>query len=359
MVRTEPVNRSLFGPCQLEQRYTFETFVTGRSNALAVAAAKQIAGRGRGEPIEFNPLFIHAGTGLGKTHLLQSIAWEVASGARKAAYLGAEQFMTGFMAAIRGSTIAAFKEALRGLDLLIVDDVQIVQGRPAQSEFCYAVNALIDAGHQVVIGADRSPLDLEVLDDRTRSRLSAGLVLEIGPLGEEMRADILRSRAELAKLHHPSFAVPPDVITYLAKSISHNGRALESAIVRLLARSRLTDEPPSIESVDLEMRDLVAPRESKRIRIEDVQRVVAKHYNVSRHDMCSSRRTANVVRPRQIAMYLCKTTTLKSLPEIGRRFGGRDHTTVLHAVRKMEALSAKDIALAGEFDALRIQIMEQ
>lgn len=358
VVQTEPVSRSLFGECQLEHRFTFETFVTGRSNALASAAAKQVAERGRGERIEFNPLFVHSGTGLGKTHLLQSIAWAATASGRNAVYLGAEQFMNSFVSAMRGSTVASLKEALRGLDILVVDDIQLIQGRAAQTEFCYALNALIDAGRQVVIGGDRSPLDLD-LDDRSKSRLSGGLVLEIGPLGEEMRADILRSRAELAKVHHAGFAIPSDVITFLARSLAHNGRSLESAVVRLLARSRLTDELPSIEIVEREMRDLVAPRESKRVRIEDIQRIVARRYNVSRHDMCSSRRTANVVRPRQVAMYLCKTTTLRSLPEIGRRFGGRDHTTVLHAVRKMEALSAKDVALASELDSLRIQIMEQ
>nr|WP_256467862.1 chromosomal replication initiator protein DnaA [Bradyrhizobium sp. 18] len=358
VVRTEPVNRFLFGECQLERRFTFETFVTGRSNALASAAGRQVAERGRGDPIEFNPLFIHSATGLGKTHLLQSIAWAAMDSGRNAVYLGAEQFMNSFVAAMRGSTVASLKEALRGLDVLVVDDIQLIQGRAAQTEFCYALNALIDAGRQVVIGGDRSPLDLE-FDDRSKSRLSGGLVLEMGPLGEEMRTDILRSRAELAKMHNPSFVVPADVITYLSRSLAHNGRTLEGAIVRLLARSRLTDELPSIEIVEREMRDLVAPRESKRVRIEDIQRIVARRYNVSRHDMCSSRRTANVVRPRQVAMYLCKTTTLRSLPEIGRRFGGRDHTAVLHAVRKMEALSAKDVALASELDALRIQIMEQ
>jgi chromosomal replication initiator protein len=359
IVQAEPVKIPIFGENQLERRFSFETLVAGRSNALAVTAAKQVAARGRGEPIEFNPLFVHGGAGLGKTHLLQALAWEAGRSRLNAVYIGAEQFMTCFVAAMKGSTVAKFKEALRGLDILIVDDIQIVQGRSAQTEFCYAINALIDSGRQVVIGSDRAPLDLESMDDRSKSRLSGGLVIEVGPLGEEMRAGILRSRAELAKINHPSFSIPPDVVGFLARSISPNGRALESAIVRLVARHRLAEEAVTVEDVEREMRDLVAPRESKRIRIEDIQRIVAKHYNVSRHDMCSSRRTANVVRPRQVAMSLSKTTTLRSLPEIGRRFGGRDHTTVLHAVRKIEAMSLRDAQFAQELESLRIQIMEQ
>jgi chromosomal replication initiator protein len=347
------------GGSPLDPRLTFDSFVMGRSNTLAHAAARQVAEGRRGDPVMFNPLYIHAGVGLGKTHLLQAVTWAGnAGGERKVLYLTVEKFMYGFVAALKTQTALAFKEALRGIDVLVIDDLQFLQGKSTQAEFCHTLNALIDAGRQVVIAADRPPSDLETLDDRVRSRLAGGLVVEMGSLGEELRLDILKSRVAAARAHHAGFDVPMPVLEYLAKAITHNGRDLEGAVNRLLAHSKLNAQPVTLEMAEREVRDLIRPQEPKRVKIEDIQRVVARQYNVSRSDLLSSRRTANVVRPRQVAMYLAKTLTLRSLPEIGRRFGGRDHTTVLHAVRKIEALVSKDTTLADEVELLKRQLQD-
>ena len=347
------------GGSPLDARLTFDTFVVGRSNTLAQAAAKQVAAAKRGDPVMFNPLYIHAGVGLGKTHLLQAVTWTGnALGERKVLYLTAEKFMYGFVSALRTQTALAFKEALRGIGVLVIDDLQFLQGKSTQAEFCHTLNALIDAGRQVVIASDRPPSDLESLDDRVRSRLAGGLVVEMGPLGEELRYEILKSRVTAARSHHPSFDVPLPVLSYIAKTVTHNGRDLEGALNRLLAHNKLTGHAVTLEMAEREVRDLIRPQEPKRVKIEDIQRVVARQYNVSRSDLLSSRRTANVVRPRQVAMYLAKTLTLRSLPEIGRRFGGRDHTTVLHAVRKIEGLVGNDMALAEEIEILKRQLQE-
>jgi chromosomal replication initiator protein len=347
------------GGSPLDQRLTFETFVIGRSNTLAHAAAKQVASAKRGDVVMFNPLYIHAGVGLGKTHLLQAVTWAGNAGnERKVLYLTAEKFMYGFVSALRTQTALAFKEALRGIDVLVIDDLQFLQGKSTQAEFCHTLNALIDAGRQVVIAADRPPADLESLDDRVRSRLAGGLVVEMGALGEELRLEILKARVAAARAHHPSFDVPAPVIGYIAKAVTHNGRDLEGAVNRLLAHNKLTNQLVTMEMAEREVRDLIRPQEPKRVKIEEIQRIVARQYNVSRADLLSSRRTANVVRPRQVAMYLAKTLTLRSLPEIGRRFGGRDHTTVLHAVRKIENLVGNDSALADEIELLKRQLQE-
>jgi len=347
------------GGSPLDPRLTFDSFVVGRSNTLAHAAAKQVALAKRGDAVMFNPLYIHAGVGLGKTHLLQAITWAGNSaGERKALYLTAEKFMYGFVSALRTQTALAFKDALRGIGVLVIDDLQFLQGKSTQAEFCHTLNALIDAGRQVVIASDRPPSDLETFDDRVRSRLAGGLVVEMGPLGEELRFEILKSRVTAARTHHPSFDVPGPVLGYIAKTVTHNGRDLEGALNRLLAHNKLTGHAVTLEMAEREVRDLIRPQEPKRVKIEDIQRVVARQYNVSRSDLLSSRRTANVVRPRQVAMYLAKTLTLRSLPEIGRRFGGRDHTTVLHAVRKIEGLVGADMALAEEIEILKRQLQE-
>ena len=355
----DPGVHEALGGSPLDARLTFDSFVVGRSNTLAQAAARQVAAARRGDPVMFNPLYIHAGVGLGKTHLLQAITWAGnAGGERKVLYLTAEKFMYGFVSALRTQTALAFKEALRGIGVLVIDDLQFLQGKSTQAEFCHTLNALIDAGRQVVIASDRPPSELESLDDRVRSRLAGGLVVEMGTLGEELRFEILKARVVSARSHHPSFDVPLPVLAYIAKTVSHNGRDLEGALNRLLAHNKLTGQSVTLEMAEREVRDLIRPQEPKRVKIEDIQRIVARQYNVSRSDLLSSRRTANVVRPRQVAMYLAKTLTLRSLPEIGRRFGGRDHTTVLHAVRKIEGLVGNDMALAEEIEILKRQLQE-
>jgi chromosomal replication initiator protein len=347
------------GGSPLDPRLTFATFAVGRSNKLAQAAANQVAAARRRDPVLFNPLYIHGGVGLGKTHLLQAIAWAGnAAGERRHLYLTAEKFMYGFVSALKSQTALAFKDSLRTIDVLVIDDMQFLQGKSTQAEFCHTLNALIDAGRQVVVAADRPPADLESLDDRVRSRLAGGLVVEIGSLDEELRLEILNARAAAARQHHAGFDVPAEVLAFVAKTITHNGRDLDGALNRLIAQNKLTGHPVTLEMAEHAVRDLIRPQEPKRVKIEDIQRTVARQYNVSRADLLSSRRTANVVRPRQIAMYLAKTLTLRSLPEIGRRFGGRDHTTVLHAVRKIEGLVDRDTALAEEIELLKRLLQE-
>jgi chromosomal replication initiator protein len=355
-----PAASDALGGSPLDPRLTFDAFVVGRSNTLAHAAAKQVASARCGESVMFNPLYIHAGVGLGKTHLLQAIAWAGShgNGSRKVLYLTVEKFMYGFVAALKTQTAIAFKEALRGIDVLVIDDLQFLQGKSTQAEFCHTLNALIDAGRQVVIAADRPPSDLETLDERVRSRLAGGLVVEMGSHEEELRLEILKSRVAAARAHHVGFDVPGPVLAFIAKTVTHNGRDLDGALNRLLAHNKLTGQVVTVEMAERAVRDLVRPQDPKRVKIEDIQRVVARQYNVSRADLLSSRRTANVVRPRQIAMYLAKALTLRSLPEIGRRFGGRDHTTVLHAVRKIETLASNDSTLAEEIELLKRLLQE-
>lgn len=343
----------------LDRRLSFSTFLVGPSNQLAYAAACRVAEARPGETPMFNPLYAHAAVGLGKTHLLQALAHATNDNRRRAVYLTAERFMSGFVSSLTTQTSLAFKERLRTIDMLIIDDVQFLQGKSIQQEFCHTLNALIDAGRQVVVAADRPPSELETLDERVLSRFKGGLCVDIGPLDEALRVKILNARIAAAQETQPGFHVPKDVVDYVAGAIVTNGRDLEGAVNRLLAHVTLNGAPLTVETAETAIRDLVRTQEPKRVKIDDIQKLVASHYNISRADILSSRRTANVVRPRQIAMYLSKVLTLRSLPEIGRRFGGRDHTTVLHAVRKIEELAAKDKSLAEVIELLKRILSEQ
>ncbi|PZN93853.1 MAG: chromosomal replication initiator protein DnaA [Hyphomicrobiales bacterium] len=358
-LRAEPSERDLVDACGtlLDRRMNFQAFIVGKSNQLAFAAAERIAAAPAGTA-PYNPLYIHAGVGLGKTHLLQAIAQEARSQGKRVAYFTADRFMYGFVAALKSQTALAFKEKLRGIDLLVVDDVQFIQGKSIQQEFGHTINALIDAGKQIVVAGDRMANDLEALDERIRSRLGGGLVVEVGDLDEALRATILGNRLETLQAAHPNFQVNPDVITYVARVVATNGRDLDGAANRLLAHATLSGQPVSLETAEAAIRDLVRTREPRRVKIEDIQKLVATRYNVSRADILSERRTAAVVKPRQIAMYLSKALTPRSLPEIGRRFGGRDHTTVLHAVRKIEKAITEDRLLHEEVDLLKRMLQE-
>jgi chromosomal replication initiator protein len=342
----------------LDRRLTFSTFLVGRSNQLAYSAAQRVSETKAGQLPAFSPLYIHASVGLGKTHLLQAIAHSATAQGRRVVYLTAEKFMYGFVAALKTQTSIAFKENLRAIDLLIFDDAQFLQGKSIQHEFCHALNALVDAGRQVVIAADRPPGDLEALEERVRSRLAGGLCVEMGALDEPLRIKILEARIAAAQATQPNFEVSPAVLGFVARSITSNGRDLDGAVNRLLAHTTLTGATLNVETAEIAIRDLVRTHEPKRVKIEDIQKLVASHYSVTRADILSSRRTATVVKPRQIAMYLAKTLTLRSLPEIGRRFGGRDHTTVLHAVRKIEGLSHADRALNDELELLKRMLQD-
>jgi len=341
----------------LDARLCFENFVVGRSNALAHAAAERIASHDGGAPL-YSPFFLHAGVGLGKTHLLQAVSQEMERRGRRVIYLTADRFMYGFVNALKSQTALAFKEKLRAIDLLVLDDVQFIQGKSIQQEFGHTVNALIDAGRQIVVAADRPPAELETLDERVRSRLAGGLVVEMGPLDDALRMRILEARIAAMQVKHPAFQVGPEVVTYVASVITTNGRDLDGAVNRLLAHTTLSGGEITVETAENAIRDLVRTREPKRVKIEDIQKLVATRYNVSRADILSERRTAAVVKPRQIAMYLSKQLTLRSLPEIGRRFGGRDHTTVLHAVRKIEKQVGEDRSLSEEVELLKRMLLD-
>jgi chromosomal replication initiator protein len=342
----------------LDRRLTFSSFLVGRANQVAFSAARRASEGRPGEPPAFCPLYIHASVGLGKTHLLQSIAHAATAQGRSVVYLTAEKFMYGFVAALQSQTAIAFKEALRAIDLLIFDDAQFLQGKVIQAEFGHALNALIDAGRQVVVAADRPPGDLESLDERVRSRLAGGLCVEMHPLDEPLRTKILEARIAAARVQNPQFEVSPQVLAFVARAIESNGRDLEGAVNRLVAHSTVGGPPLTVDAAEVAIRDLIRAREPKRVKIEDIQKLVASHYSVTRADILSSRRTAMVVKPRQVAMYLAKSLTLRSLPEIGRRFGGRDHTTVLHAVRKIEGLCSSDSTLREELELLKRMLQD-
>ncbi|HMO27738.1 chromosomal replication initiator protein DnaA [Enterovirga sp.] len=341
----------------LDARLTFESFVVGRSNALAQAAAERIARNDSGCAL-YNPLYLQAGVGLGKTHLLHAAGSAARLGGRRVIYLTADRFMYNFVAALKAQTSHTFKERLRGIDLLILDDVQFIQGKTMQQEFGHTLNALIDAGRQVIVAADRPPNELESLEERVRSRLAGGLVVEISALDEDLRVGILTQRLAAVRAAHPGFEASAAVVSYVARAITTNGRDLEGAVNRLLAHATLTGSAVTLETAEVAIRDLVRNREPKRVRIEDIQKLVASRYNVSRSDILSERRTAAVVKPRQIAMYLSKVLTPRSLPEIGRRFGGRDHTTVLHAVRKIEKALSGDATLSEEVELLKRMLQD-
>ncbi|MEF2070177.1 chromosomal replication initiator protein DnaA [Consotaella aegiceratis] len=342
----------------LDSRYVFSSFVEGAANRVALAAARAVAENGP-QSVRFNPLFVHASVGQGKTHLLQAIA-NAAVGREdrpRVVYLTAEYFMWRFAAAIRDNQALDFKEALRGIDILIIDDMQFLQGKSIQQEFCHLLNALIDSARQVVAAADRPAYELESLDPRVRSRLTGGVAIEIAPPDFEMRKAILTTRAAAMRVDDPTFSLSERVIEHIAQRVTGSGRDLEGAFNQIAFRHSV-GQPLSEEHLDDLLNSLVRSSGEKRIRVEDILRFVSRHYNVTRTDILSSRRTRTVVRPRQIAMYLAKTMTPRSLPEIGRRFGGRDHTTVLHAVRKIEAEREKDVKLAEELDLIRRMIEE-
>ncbi|MDJ0613207.1 MAG: chromosomal replication initiator protein DnaA [Rhizobiaceae bacterium] len=342
----------------LDPKHTFETFIEGSSNRMVYAAAQTIA-----EDItasHFNPLFIHANVGLGKTHLLQAIAWRARSRNPKARvlYLTAEYFMWRFASALRDKTALTLKESLRDIDILLIDDMQFLQGQAIQAEFCHLLNELIDSARQVVVAADRPATELESLDERVRSRLKGGVTLEVKMPDYELRKQILNSRYEEARREQPGLDIPEDILHYVARQVSSSGRDIEGAFNQLLVQHQFSDGAMSFDELDKILAHLVKSAESKRVRIEDIQRIVARQFNVSKNDLLSNRRTRVIVRPRQIAMYLAKVMTPRSLPEIGRRFGGRDHTTVLHAVRKIEELSSNDQKIAHEIELLKRLILE-
>nr|WP_246191157.1 chromosomal replication initiator protein DnaA [Aureimonas leprariae] len=342
----------------LDGRYLFSNFVEGAANRVALAAAKAVAENGP-QSVRFNPLFIHASVGLGKTHLLQAIANAcVAREDRpRVVYLTAEYFMWRFATAIRDNQALSFKENLRGIDILVIDDMQFLQGKSIQQEFCHLLNALIDSARLVVAAADRPAHELESLDPRVRSRLAGGVGIEMAAPDFDMRKGILEARIQQMHAEDPSFRIESGTVETIARRVVGSGRDVEGAFNQIAFRHSV-GQPLSPEHLDDLLNSITRTGGEKRVRVEDILRFVSRHYNVSKTDILSARRTRTVVRPRQIAMYLAKTMTPRSLPEIGRRFGGRDHTTVLHAVRKIEAERAGDPKLGEELDLIRRMIEE-
>ena len=330
----------------LDTRYTFQNYVTGPSNELAYAAAKRVA-EGGGAP---NPLFLQGGVGLGKTHLMHAAAQAIRAKdpQRKVAYLSAEKFMYQFVRALRTKETLNFKEQFRNVDVLMIDDVQFICGKEStQEEFFHTFNALIDQGKQIVVSADKAPSDMDGIGERLRSRLGMGLVATINPTTYELRLSILQSKCQLMKRE-----LPQDVLEFLAAKISTSVRELEGALNRLIAHADLAGRAITVESASDLLQDLLRAS-IRRVTVEDIQRKVAEHYNIRLSDMHSPRRARPVARPRQVAMYLSKQLTEHSLPEIGRKFGGRDHTTIIHGVRKIEELCATDRGLKDDIETLK------
>ncbi|MHA3979522.1 chromosomal replication initiator protein DnaA [Halovulum sp. GXIMD14794] len=336
----------------LDARYRFDTFVVGKPNELAHAAARRVA---EGGAVTFNPLFLYGGVGLGKTHLMHAIAWELQNRtpAPRVLYLSAEQFMYRFVQALRFKDTYSFKELFRSVDVLMVDDVQFIAGKEStQEEFFHTFNALVDQNKQIVISGDTAPGEISGLEDRIKSRLQCGLVVDLHPTDYELRLGILQTKAEIQSELHPGITVDPRVLEFLAHRISSNVRVLEGALTRLYAFASLVGRPIDMDMAQECLADVLRASERK-VTVEEIIRKVADHYNVRMADLLGPRRARAVSRPRQVAMFLSKQLTTKSLPEIGRRFGGRDHTTVIHAVKKIEELKSVDSQISDEVELLR------
>jgi chromosomal replication initiator protein len=333
----------------LDPRFTFEGFVVGKPNEFAYACARRVA-ESPSSP-GFNPLFLYGGVGLGKTHLMHAIAWELTDRAAtpvSVAYMSAEKFMYRFIAAIRSQSTMEFKEHLRNVDVLMIDDLQFLIGKDnTQEEFFHTFNYLVEAGKQIVVSADKSPSDLSGLEHRLRTRLGCGMVADLHTTTYELRISILEAKAARAGV-----AVPVKVLEFLAHKITSNVRELEGALNRLVAHANLFGRPVTLETTHEVLHDILKAHD-RRVTIEEIQKKVAEHYSIRLTDMSSARRARAVARPRQVAMFLAKQLTSRSLPEIGRKFGNRDHTTVMHAVSRVTELMLRDGSFAEDVELLR------
>ncbi len=330
----------------LDPKFTFDNFIVGKPNELAYAAAQRVA---QSEVVSFNPLFLYGGVGLGKTHLMHAVAWNIKkrNPKKNVVYLTAEKFIYQFIKALRFKNIMSFKEQFRSVDVLMIDDVQFIIGKDnTQEEFFHTFNTLIDKKRQIIISADKSPADLDGLEDRLKSRLGWGLVADIHPLTYELRLGILQAKAE-----QKSLQLKQEVMEFLANKITNNVREMEGALNRLAVHASIQDSEISVDLVKDVLKDLLRTN-SRKITIDEIQKKVVEHYNIKLSDMHSPRRSRSVARPRQVAMYLAKSITTRSLPEIGRKFGGRDHTTVIHAIKTIEEIMVNDPNLAEDIELL-------
>ncbi|MEP2782376.1 MAG: chromosomal replication initiator protein DnaA [Pseudoruegeria sp.] len=336
----------------LDSRFTFDSFVVGKPNELAHAAARRVA---EGGPVTFNPLFLYGGVGLGKTHLMHAIAHELQTSRPdlNVVYLSAEQFMYRFVQALREKKMMDFKELFRAVDVLMVDDVQFIAGKDStQEEFFHTFNALVDQNKQIIISADRAPGEIKDLEDRIKSRLQSGLVVDLHPTDYELRLGILQQKVDQYRLQYPGLVLTDGILEFLAHRISTNVRVLEGALTRLFAFASLVGREITLDLAQDCLADILRASDRK-ITIEEIQRRVSEHYNIRLSEIIGPRRVRTIARPRQVAMYLAKQLTSRSLPEIGRRFGGRDHTTVMHGVKRIEELKVQDHQIAEDLELLR------
>ncbi len=351
-VATDPKPSETFQAAPLDNRFTFDTFVVGKPNELAHAAARRVS---EGGPVTFNPLFLYGGVGLGKTHLMHAIAWELRARQPElnVLYLSAEQFMYRFVQALRERKMMDFKHLFRSVDVLMVDDVQFIAGKDStQEEFFHTFNALVDQNKQIIISADRAPGEIKQMEDRVRSRLQCGLVVDLHPTDYELRLGVLQSKVVQYRSTYPGLEIADGVLEFLAQRISTNVRVLEGALTRLFAFASLVGRTIDMELTQDCLSDVLRASERK-ITVEEIQRQVADYYNIRMSDIIGPKRLRTYARPRQVAMYLAKQLTSRSLPEIGRRFGGRDHTTVMHGVRRIEELKSTDGQIAEDVEMLR------
>lgn len=335
----------------LDPRMTFENFVPGGSNNLAFSAAQRMAALDK--PM-FSPLYLQGATGQGKTHLCQAIghAYRAVRPDAKIIYMSAERFMMDFVQSIHGKDQMAFKSRMREVDMLLVDDIQFIVGKAStQEEFLHTIDSITQSGKRLIVAADRAPQALDNVDQRILSRLSQGLVADIQPADLELRRSILQQRVR----QMPNAEVGADVVEFLARTISRNVRELEGGLNKLLAYAQLTGKPVSKTLAEEQLSDILSACR-RRITIDEIQRTVCEYYRIDRSEMASKRRARAVVRPRQVAMYLAKVMTPRSYPEIGRKFGGRDHSTVIHAVKLVEGLRAQDDEIDNDVRALLRQL---
>ena len=352
MTQSRPAQEGELPGAPLDVRFTFDSFVVGKPNELAHAAARRVA---EGGPVTFNPLFLYGGVGLGKTHLMHAIAHELQTRRPdlRVLYLSAEQFMYRFIQSLRDKQVMDFKQLFRSVDVLMVDDVQFIAGKDStQEEFFHTFNALVDQNKQIVISADRAPGEIKDLEERIKSRLQCGLVVDLHPTDYELRLGVLQQKVEIYRAQYKGLQIASGVLEFLAHRITTNVRVLEGALTRLFAFASLVGREITLDLAQDCLADILRASDRK-LTIEEIQRKVAEHYNIRLADMIGPKRLRTIARPRQVAMYLAKQLTPRSLPEIGRRFGGRDHTTIMHGVRKIEELMASDSQLSDDLQLLR------
>lgn len=338
----------------LNPKYTFDSFVIGNSNRFAHAASLAVA---ESPAKAYNPLFVYGGVGLGKTHLMHAIGHYILQNnpKSKVVYVSSEKFTNELINSIKDDKNVEFRNKYRNVDVLLIDDIQFIAGKDAtQQEFFHTFNALHEANKQIILSSDRPPKEIPTLEDRLRSRFEWGLIADIQPPDFETRIAILKKKADVEGLN-----IPHDVMVYIATKIKSNIRELEGALIRITAYSSLTNKEISVDLAAEALKDIISNKPSKQVTIDLIQDVVANYYNLRVEDFKSQRRTRNVAYPRQIAMYLCRKLTDTSLPKIGEEFGGRDHTTVIHAYEKISEALKEDEALQEAINEITKKIQQK